>query len=117
VRGIPRISAVCRSRPDGVQPHGRFAPSSARRKAWPRTGTSALDKVGAHKDRPGEHLMEPCQAGFRGNFVFLLRHGISTRLAGRAKGTIKATQGPAGNLPATTCTRASVACARRRARP
>ncbi len=37
--------------------------------------------------------MEPCKAGFRGNFVFLLRHGISTRLAGRATGTSKTTQG------------------------
>ncbi|MFM8445976.1 MAG: IS1634 family transposase, partial [Actinomycetota bacterium] len=53
----------------------------------------ALDKVGAHKDRLCEHLMERYQSWFGVNFEFLLYDVTSTYFEGLAEGNEKAARG------------------------
>ena len=53
----------------------------------------ALDKVGVHKDRLCEHLMERYQSWFGVNFEFLLYDVTSTYFEGVAEGNEKAARG------------------------
>ena len=53
----------------------------------------ALDKVGAHKDRLCEHLMERYRTWFGVNFEFLLYDVTSTCFEGMAEGNDKAARG------------------------
>ncbi|MBL9172590.1 MAG: IS1634 family transposase, partial [Verrucomicrobiales bacterium] len=53
----------------------------------------ALDRVGAHKDRLCEHLMERYQKWFGVNFEFLLYDVTSTYFEGLAEGNAKAARG------------------------
>ena len=53
----------------------------------------ALDKVGAHKDRLCEHLMERYRTWFGVNFEFLLYDVTSTYFEGMAEGNDKAARG------------------------